>query len=268
VTVARECAWTASSQSAWLSFTSATNGQGDGTVGFRVAQNSDPVSRAGAILVEDQRVGVGQDPAPCTYRVTLPSSTANPAGESLAAQVDTASVCQWTTATNASWITIAPQSASGARTVSVVVSANTGAARSGSLTIAGQSMTLTQSPQPPTPQPAPTPAPQPTPTPTPTPAPTPTPTPTPTPPQPVPNPPPAPTPPPAPQAITIEGKIAKLSGSCPNLEFDVKDTTVLTTINTTITHGSCKDLKKNTSVTVTGSMGSQGLLATRVEIQN
>jgi Domain of unknown function (DUF5666)/Putative binding domain, N-terminal len=263
VTVARECGWTASSQNSWLSFTSSANGQGDGTVAFRVAQNADPVSRSGAILVEDQRVGVGQDAAPCTYRVTMPPPTADPAGATLSAQVDTPSVCQWTASTNASWIALAPPSGSGSRTLSVTVSANSGAARTGSLTIAGQSMTLSQSPQPAAPPPTPTPSP----TPTPAPAPTPSPAPTPTPPQPTPNPPPAPTPPPAPQAI-VSGKVESLTGKCPTLQFEVKKTTVFTTADTTFSNGSCKDVDRGTTVTVTGTIENQKLRADRIELKN
>ncbi len=51
----------------------------------------------------------------------------------------------WTAATNASWITIVgPASGSGNGTVSFTVTANTGAARSGTLTINGQTFTITQ----------------------------------------------------------------------------------------------------------------------------
>src|SRR3990170_6619015 len=42
VTTARECAWTASSESAWLTIKAGVSGQGDGAVEFEAASNPDP----------------------------------------------------------------------------------------------------------------------------------------------------------------------------------------------------------------------------------
>ena len=53
--------------------------------------------------------------------------------------VSTASGCAWTTTSNASWISITSgASGSGNGAVSFSVTANTGAARTGTLTIAGR----------------------------------------------------------------------------------------------------------------------------------
>ena len=48
VSVARECAWSASSQAAWVEITAGREGQGDGTVSYRVAPNVDPLTRKAA----------------------------------------------------------------------------------------------------------------------------------------------------------------------------------------------------------------------------
>ena len=67
--------------------------------------------------------------------------------------------CQWTATSGATWITITSGAAgTGNGTVSFTVANNTGAARTGTLTIAGRAFTVTQaassSPTPPPPPPA------------------------------------------------------------------------------------------------------------------
>src|SRR5262245_59455990 len=69
ITVDRDCTWNAASQSSWIALTSSASGQGDGTIGFRVWANTDPVARAGTIAVGDRQVAVAQDAAACQYRV-------------------------------------------------------------------------------------------------------------------------------------------------------------------------------------------------------
>jgi hypothetical protein len=60
--------------------------------------------------------------------------------------------CAWTARSNADWITISPgASGNGAGTVNYSVGANTGTFRTGTLTVAGQLVTIEQQPAPPTP---------------------------------------------------------------------------------------------------------------------
>src|SRR4029077_1863708 len=59
--------------------------------------------------------------------------------------VTTSAGCPWTAHSNASWITLtSPANASGPGTATFTVGANNGGARSGSLTIAGQTFTVNQ----------------------------------------------------------------------------------------------------------------------------
>ena len=65
-----------------------------------------------------------------------------------------AASCQWTAVSNAAWITItAGATGNGNQSVAFSVAANTGAARSGTLTIAGQSFNVDQAAPPPPPPP-------------------------------------------------------------------------------------------------------------------
>jgi hypothetical protein len=288
VTVARECNWSSSTAANWIEFTTATEGQGEGTIGYRVKANADPVARKGAIAVADQHADVAQDPAPCQYDVSAPAAAMSGAGGELIVDMRTHPVCAWSVATPAPWITANPSSGKGNAEIHLVAQPNAGVERSAAVTIASQQIPVRQlsaaapAPAPPAPTPAP-PAPAPTPSPTPgppapTPAPTPTPTPGPAPPSPTPEPaptptpapPPPPPPPPPPQTATISGRVDHVQGKCPTVTFDVKveqDTASSTTWRvqtddrTKYSRGSCKDLPDARTATVTGVMSDGRTLA-------
>ncbi len=139
------CAWTAASQAGWITVTSGSNGSGNGTVGFTAAANTG-AARSGTILIAGQTVSVTQ-PAPttCSYNVT-PTTRAMPVGGGNSTfSVATAAGCAWTSDSEAGWITITSgESGTGNGTVGFSAAANTGPARSGTLVIAGQDVTVTQ----------------------------------------------------------------------------------------------------------------------------
>ena len=83
----------------------------------------------------------------CSYTLNAAGAQAPAAAATGTVVVTTAAGCPWTAASNAGWITITSgASGSGGGTVSYSVTANTGtAARTGTLTIAGQTFTVAQS---------------------------------------------------------------------------------------------------------------------------
>ncbi len=85
---------------------------------------------------------------PCSYAI-LPASTALAnAGGSGTISVTAGSGCGWTATESLSWVSItAGASGSGNGTVSYSVTANTGNARTGTLTVAGQTFTIVQAGQ-------------------------------------------------------------------------------------------------------------------------
>jgi hypothetical protein len=165
VSVSRECPWTANASAPWIALTAGRQGQGDGTVSYRVAENADPVTRRGAITISDQTVQVAQEPAPCRFSVSAGETAAPAAGGELTVQVRTHSACGWTASTNSAWASPTPTTGTGDATVRVHVSANGGPRRTAELTIAGQRITVVQGeqsgPAPPTPPPPPGPSPPP-----------------------------------------------------------------------------------------------------------
>jgi uncharacterized repeat protein (TIGR03803 family) len=57
---ATNCAWTATNTVAWIAITSASSGEGDGTISYSVAANPDGMTRVGAITIADQTFAVDQ----------------------------------------------------------------------------------------------------------------------------------------------------------------------------------------------------------------
>jgi hypothetical protein len=146
VTTARECAWTASSESAWLSIKAGVSGQGDGAVQFEAASNPDPAVRRGAIVLNDQRAEISQAAGECTVTLGQDAASFDPSGGSGRIDVRASSaLCTWTAVANAEWITIRPAaSGTGAGAVTFDIAATTGPPRTGNITIAGHLFTVTQ----------------------------------------------------------------------------------------------------------------------------
>jgi hypothetical protein len=245
ISVDRECGWTAAAQAGWIAITSATAGQGAGSVTYHVAANPDPVIRSGSITVGDQHANFSQAAAPCSYTVTAPANPLASAGGDASVAVQANSVCAWTAAADASWVTVSPASGSGSGSVRLIAAPNGGAARTATVTVAGTRVTLTQLSGSPVSTPPPTP-----------PAPAPGPTP------PVPNPQP---PAPPPVQIDLSGRVSGVQGTCPALTFTLANHTVRTSSATEFTGGPCKDLKNDTRLSLRGTLQSDGsVTASRV----
>jgi hypothetical protein len=81
----------------------------------------------------------------CTYSISPASASIAAAGGTGSVSVSCGGGCSWSASSNAGWITItAGGSGSGNGTMSYSVAANSGTARSGSITIAGQTYTINQ----------------------------------------------------------------------------------------------------------------------------
>jgi len=85
-------------------------------------------------------------PAPtCTFAVSPKTQVAGPDGEDVVASVKAPAGCAWTAASSASWITVrAGASGTGDGSVRLAVASNSGTARTGTATIAGQQLTIEQ----------------------------------------------------------------------------------------------------------------------------
>jgi hypothetical protein len=149
VTAAAACEWSAGTDTPWISLTGRTSGTGNGTVTFSVPSNIG-AARSGDLTIGDQTVSVHQaaGTVPCSYTVTpLTTSVTKTGGAGPQITIDTQTGCAWTAASNAVWLVItSAKSGSGAASVSFSVAENTDttAGRSGTLTVAGQTVTVSQ----------------------------------------------------------------------------------------------------------------------------
>ncbi len=147
VTAPASCTWMASASESWISLSSGGSGSGTGTVSFTVAANSGP-ARSGTVTVATERFTVTQaaGAVTCSYVVSPLSATFAANGGTASVDVSTAAGCTWTSASGVSWAGItAGASGTGPGRVDYSVQANAStSARSGSLTVAGQTVSLSQ----------------------------------------------------------------------------------------------------------------------------
>jgi hypothetical protein len=144
VTSPTGCVWTATTTDAWLTIDSGTTGSGNGTVTFTAAANSG-AARTGTLAIAGQAFSVMQ--AGACISTILPTSQPAPAagGTALPVAVTALPGCNWTASSTESWLTITNgASGTGIGTVEFTVASNTGPARAGTISIAGQAHTVNQ----------------------------------------------------------------------------------------------------------------------------
>ncbi|MCM3879032.1 MAG: BACON domain-containing protein [Vicinamibacterales bacterium] len=140
------CEWNAVSDASWITVTGASSGTASGMVTYEVIVNTSTSSRAGTLTIAGQMVAVIQNGTSCVFSLSLTSHNIAAGGGSGATTVTTATGCTWGATSNASWITVNGSSgATGVGTLSYTVAANTTTtARTGTLTVAGQALTVVE----------------------------------------------------------------------------------------------------------------------------
>ena len=139
------CTWTSTSTVSWITVTSGATGSGIGQVNYLVAANSTTAPRTGSLIVGGVTVTFTQAANSCAYTVTPTSFIVPATGTTSALSVSSGTSCSWTAVSNAAWVTITGgASGSGIGGVNFVVASNTGAARTGTLTVAGKTVTFSQ----------------------------------------------------------------------------------------------------------------------------
>jgi hypothetical protein len=281
VAAARECTWTATSEATWINI-SPSSGQGEGTLTLSVHPNQAAASRSGAIVINEARLVVAQEPAPCQFDIDRELVRVSHEGGSVSIALRTLEGCSWTSASDVNWAKPLTSTGSGSATVRFDAEPNRGGERSANLVLAGRAVRLVQDsvppptptptpappaptpppPSPPPPEPPPTPAP-PTPPSPPAPPPTTPPAPLPTPPAPPPVPPP-PSPPPVPTPVSdikVEGDVSELIGTCPGVSFRLNGQTVYAHGGTKFKGGNCRSLGNGRGVHVDGILMSDGTIS-------
>jgi len=145
VTTQSGCSWSATPSANWITFSSGSTGNGSGKVNYSVAANTTS-ARSGSITVSGATLTISQAAAAASYSLNPTSASFPAAGGSGSITVTVSpSSATWIATSNVSWITItSAKSGTGPAALRYTVASNTGAARSGTLTIAGQTFTVNQ----------------------------------------------------------------------------------------------------------------------------
>ena len=147
VTATSGCAWTATSNAAWISITSEDTGSGNGVVSYVLRDNSSASPRTGTINIAGQTFSITQDGSNnCTYSISPKLKSFSSNGGTGIVNVSASSGCSWTAASNAGWITITV--GADGNVVSYAVAANLSKSpRVGTMLIAGNTFTVKQKPR-------------------------------------------------------------------------------------------------------------------------
>jgi BACON domain-containing protein/all-beta uncharacterized protein len=137
------CTWTAASDVSWISINSNANGKGSAAVTFTVAATTGP-PRTGTLTIAGQHFSVTQSEG-CNYTVTPSTDSVGASGGTRTVSITSSAGCPWTAASNADWITVTSgANGTGSGTVTLNVASLNGPSRSGTVTVAGQMVTITQ----------------------------------------------------------------------------------------------------------------------------
>jgi hypothetical protein len=143
VTTASGCAWTVTSDVAWIKVADAGSGSGNGVFRLSAAANLGD-NRTGTVHAASQTFTVVQS-GPCTYVIKPTFYNAGRGPDTVTIKVTAGTGCFWTARSNASWVSVdSGSSGSGNGVVVLQVQANDGAERSAVITIGGQSFALHQ----------------------------------------------------------------------------------------------------------------------------
>lgn len=145
VNVASGCTWSANTGPSWISATSGTPGNGNGTLQLNIAANSTSSARQANVMVSGIPFQVTQAGVPCDFSLSANNPVQPATGGSGSISITTGPSCGWTASSPANFITPMPNSGTGPTTVNFTVGANnSGVARSATLTVAGQNLTVNQ----------------------------------------------------------------------------------------------------------------------------
>jgi|GEM_PF-1963107 len=145
VTSTGSCGYTSVSNTPFITITSGATGTAPANVGFNVAANTGPSQRTGTITIANKTFTVTQDGLNCSYSIAPTAPNFSASGNTAAINITATAGCAWTAISNDNWLTITSgSSGSGNGVANYLVAANTGPARTGTFTVAGQTVTVTQ----------------------------------------------------------------------------------------------------------------------------
>lgn len=139
-----DCPWTAVSNDNWITITGNANKQGTTNANFTVAPNNGP-ARTGSVTVAGKTVIVGQA-AGCNFTINPATQNFSAAGGAGTVNITASNAaCTYSSGNPPAWVSVnSGATGTGSGVLTFTVAANLGAPRSGSLQIAGQTLSLSQ----------------------------------------------------------------------------------------------------------------------------
>ena len=139
------CHWTALNTNSWVTVYLAADPTNKGTMSYSVAANDVSTSRSGVLVVGGQSFTISQAGIPCTYSVSPTSRSHGYEAESGVFNLTGVTGCAWTPTASDPWIAIvSPSSGNSSGPVSYSVLPNSGAARTGRITLGTATFTVNQ----------------------------------------------------------------------------------------------------------------------------
>jgi uncharacterized repeat protein (TIGR01451 family) len=139
------CSWTVAALPAWITVNGPASGTGPGNVSLAVAANSGGARSANVIIAGITTV-ISQAAGVCAYSISPSGQAFSATGGAGAIDLTASAGCTWSATSPVSWVTLTSASTgSGSARLTYLVAANTGAARSATLTVAGRSFLVDQS---------------------------------------------------------------------------------------------------------------------------
>lgn len=89
VSTARDLTWSVATTSDWIKLTATKNGQGDGSIAYRITANPNPAQHRATIDVNNTQVLLLQDAAPCRFTVAPLNTTVSASGGAVSINIDT-----------------------------------------------------------------------------------------------------------------------------------------------------------------------------------
>ena len=144
VTLSNGCSWTATSNAGWLDITSGRSGNGNGTVIYKVTGfGGGASSRTGTMTIAGQTFTVTQ--VRCSATISPATQPVPVVGGSFSVSVTTQLGCKWQAAEGLNWMNVTSgKDYTGSDTVTYTVLANVGGARTGTIAIASETLTINQ----------------------------------------------------------------------------------------------------------------------------
>jgi hypothetical protein len=143
VTTTGGCQWNASSNAPWIKVRD-DRGTGPDQVRITIEDNKGP-ARSGTATIAGRTFTVNQAEKACSYKVSPRDLKVDQDGRFARIDIEAAAGCSWTATSNVQWIRVFNTSGSGDDQVWLFVSDNDeGKPRDGTVTVAGQTVTVSQ----------------------------------------------------------------------------------------------------------------------------